>query len=291
MTGFSYAEMTGRNIGFVTEAEQERLRAGTVFVCGTGGMGGSAILALARVGIGHLILADIDSFDWSNLNRQVFAFTDTIGQPKAEATAGVLARINPDLKVTVLGQDWPLHAPDAIRSAAVTINGTDDLGASLHLYRTARALGRTVIDAYAAPLPSVYVTQARHEPHERRLGYPTEGTAWDALTAKQRSEAFLCEALHVLMHSSSRHYLDVALVAEVVAGRRSRMSFAPMVITTGQLMAWEAINAVIGRPHGTDNRGWFLNPWRARVERPLPAPVAAVLRPLVRRRLARMLAP
>jgi hypothetical protein len=291
MTGFSYAEMTGRNIGFVTAAEQARLRDGTVFVCGTGGMGGSCILALARVGLGHLILADIDSFDWSNLNRQVFAFTDTVGQPKAEATATVLARINPDLRVTVLGQDWPRHAEDAIRTSAVTVNGTDDLGASLHLYRTARSIGRAVVDAYAAPLPSVYVTQPRDLPHERRLGYPTEGTAWDALTADQRAEAFLGEALHVLMHSSSRHYLDPALVAEVVAGRRPRMSFAPMVITTGQLMAYEAINAVIGRPHGTDNRGWFLNPWRARAERPLPAPVAALLRPLVRRRLARMLAP
>jgi hypothetical protein len=69
------------------------------------------------------------------------------------------------------------------------------------------------------------------------------------------------------------------------------MSFAPMVIATGQLMAWEAVNAVIGRPHGTDNRGWFLNPHRARAERPLPGPVAAILRPLVRRRLARMLEP
>ncbi len=67
------------------------------------------------------------------------------------------------------------------------------------------------------------------------------------------------------------------------------MSFAPMVITTGQLMAYEAINAVIGRPHATDNRGWFLNPYRARVERPLPAPVAAVLKPFVRRRLRAML--
>ncbi|MEO0829496.1 MAG: ThiF family adenylyltransferase, partial [Pseudomonadota bacterium] len=39
---FSYAEMTTRNIGFVTEAEQAKLREATVFVCGTGGMGGAA---------------------------------------------------------------------------------------------------------------------------------------------------------------------------------------------------------------------------------------------------------
>ena len=98
---FSYAEMTTRNIGFVSPAEQERLRNATVFVCGTGGMGGACLLALARIGVGHLIIADIDSFDVSNLNRQVFAFADTIGLHKAEATAMIMNRINSDLQVTV----------------------------------------------------------------------------------------------------------------------------------------------------------------------------------------------
>ena len=45
---FSYAEMTTRDIGFISQAEQDRLRDATVFVCGTGGMGGACIMALAR---------------------------------------------------------------------------------------------------------------------------------------------------------------------------------------------------------------------------------------------------
>lgn len=286
---FSYAEMTRRNIGFVTEAEQARLRGATVYVCGTGGMGGACLLALARVGVGRLIVADIDVFEVSNLNRQVFAFAETIGRHKAEATAEILGRINPDLEVVVRRDDWPAHVRKDVASAAVVVNGTDDLGASLLLYRTARAEGRSVIDAYAAPLPSVYVTAPGDTPHEARLGYPTQGTEWDALTEAQRSAAFLCEAEWVMLHSSSRRHIDLNLVAEVVAGRRSRMSFAPMVITTGQLMAWEAVNAVLGRPRGADNRGWFLNPHAGRVERPKPAWLAALLRPLVRRAMARML--
>jgi len=285
---FSYAGMTGRNIGFVTAAEQAALRGATVFVCGTGGMGGACVLALARIGIGHLILADIDAFDVSNLNRQVFAFADTIGRHKAEATAEVLARINPELRVTVFRAEWPLHVRDCVGQAAVVVNGTDDLGASLLLYRTAREMGKSVIDAYASPLPSVYVTGPGDVPHEVRLGYGTVGTDWDKLTAAQRRGAFLREAEHVVIHSSSREYLDLAQVAEVVAGRRSRMSFAPMVITTGQLMAYEVVNAVLGRPAGADNRGWFLNPYKGRVERPRNALVTAILRPVVRRFLARL---
>jgi len=288
VTGFTYAEMTRRNIGFVTQTEQDRLRGGHVFVCGTGGMGGACLMTLARVGLGRLTIADIDRFEVSNLNRQVFATMDTVGQDKARATAAALRAIDPELELTVLGPEWTDRAEDLIHDADIVVNGTDDLGASLLLYRTARAVGRSVIDAYAAPLPSIYVTAPGDTDHEARLRYPTVGTAWNALTDDQRAIAFLREAEWVVVNSSSRRYLDMDLVGQVVAGTRSRMSFAPMVVTTGQLMAGEAINAVTGRPRGADNRGWFLDPHRGRVEHPRSAAVAALMRPVVRRYLARL---
>ena len=280
---FDYAEMTTRTIGSVTEAEQEQLKNARVFVCGTGGMGGACLLALARAGVGKLIIADIDEFEVSNLNRQVFCFTDTVDMHKADATEMILRKINPELDITVYHEDWPQHVESAVQLADVVVNGTDDLGASLLLYRTARAAGKAVIDAYASPLPSVYVTKPGDVPHEDRLGYPTIGTAWDQLTEDQRADAFLREAEHIVIHSSSRHYIDLDMVGDVVAGRRSRMSFAPMVITTGQFMAYEALHLILSRPYGTDNRGWFFNPYRHRVEKPKPAWLAALMRPFVRR--------
>ena len=48
--------------------------------------------------------------------------------------------------------------------------------------------------------------------------------------------------------SSSRHHVDVAMASEVAAGKRSRMSFASMVITTGMLMAYEVIATVFPLP-------------------------------------------
>jgi hypothetical protein len=288
---FSYDTFTTRNIGFVSPAAQRSLQGATVFVCGTGGMGGAAIQALARAGIGRLVLADIDRFEVSNLNRQVFCFTDTIGQPKAEATRDLCLKINPQLILDVFGPDWTEHVEALVSGADVVINGTDDLGASLLLYRTARRHAKTVIDAYASPLPSVYVTRPSDPMPEERLGYPTTATAWNAITSDQRAQAFMREAEHVMVHSSSRHHIDLGLAGEVVAGTRSRMSFAPMVISTGMLMAYEAINAVLGKKHGADCRGWFFNPHAGRVERPRNALVAALLRPLVRRFLTRLAAP
>lgn len=286
---FSYAEFTTRNLGFVTADEQARVQSGTVFVAGTGGMGGAAIMTLIRAGIGRLILADIDEFEVSNLNRQLFATLRTVGQDKAEATRSECLEINPDAQIEVLGPHWTDEVTRAVAEADVVINGTDDLGASLLLYRTARAAGKTVIDAYASPLASVYVTRASDPSPEERLGYPTLGVAWDAITEDMANAAMMAEAEYVMTHSTSRHHVDLDLAGEVIAGTRSRMSFAPMVISAGTLMGGEALNAVLGRPHGADHRGWFLNPHQGRIERPKPAWIAALLRPLVRREMQRLL--
>jgi len=288
-TAFSYAELTNRNIGFLSEAEQAKLRAAKVFVCGTGGMGGAALMALARAGVGHFIIADLDSFEVSNLNRQVFAFTDTVGRHKAEASADLLRRINPEAQVEVLRADWALAIDRIAREVGVIVNGTDDLGASLLLYRKARSIGRAVVDAYASPLPSVFVTRAGDPMPEERLGYPTHGKAWDAITPEDRMAAIRAEAIHVLVHSTSRRHIDLAAAGEVAAGKRSRMSFAPMVITTGMLMAYEVVALILDTPTGTDARGYFFNPYRPAVERPRSRLVEAAMKPIVRRLLDRMM--
>lgn len=285
---FDRAAFTTRNLGFVTAAEQDRLRGSSVFVCGTGGMGGAAVLSLVRAGVGRLALADLDRFEASNLNRQVFCTLDVLGEPKAEATAAACRLVNPEAEVEALGADWTGRASELVARGDVVINGTDDLGASLLLYREARAAGRPVVDAYAAPLPSVYVTRAGEPMPEERLGFPTLGTPWDRVTDAQRRAAFLREAEHVLLHSSSRRWIDPALAAEVAAGTRPRMSWAPMVIATGTLMAYEALALLLGRRTATGPAGWFLNPYTARCERPRGAAAAALLRPVVRRALRRL---
>lgn len=290
MAAFSYELFTTRNIGFVTAQEQARLRDTRIFVCGVGGMGGAAFMALVRAGIGHFIIADIDEFEVSNLNRQVFATAATIGEPKADAAAAAARAINPEIEIEVLGAEWSERLPQIAALCPVIVNGMDDIAAGLHLYRTAKAAGATVIDAYMSPLPSVIVVRPEDPRPEERLGFPTLGKDWTAIGDEERRAAMLCEVEHVMLHSRSRHHVDLALAAEVAAGRRSRMSFAPMVITTGTLMAYEAIALALGKRTGTDYRGWFLNPHRPAIEKPWPEPVAALLRPLVRRALRRMMA-
>ena len=72
----------------------EKVKRARVAVAGCGGLGSTLAIALARTGVGALVLVDFDVVEPSNLNRQQF-FVDQLGQPKVEALASTLARINP----------------------------------------------------------------------------------------------------------------------------------------------------------------------------------------------------
>jgi molybdopterin/thiamine biosynthesis adenylyltransferase len=287
-TSFSYAEMIGRNAGFVTPAEQERLRTSSVFVCGVGGMGGAAVQSLVRAGVGNLVIADMDRFEVSNLNRQVFANLGTVGSSKVDATVAAIAVINRDARVTTFGADWVDRLDDILPKHKVVINGMDDLVAGIRLYRKAREHGATVIDAYTSPLPSVTVVRPGDPRPEERLGFPTVNIDWKALTREQLDDCKAAEAIYVMVHSSSAKHIDLKVATEMLAGRHPRPSFAPMVIATGTLMAFEALKLVLDRPSGVDYRGVFLNPWTMRTEHPKPAPIAWVLERAARAYLRRL---
>lgn len=289
MTDFDYAEFTTRNLGFVTETEQTVLRDGAVFVAGVGGMGGACFLALVRAGVGRFAVCDIDVFETSNMNRQVFAFTDTVGQDKAEAACAAARRINPEVEIERLGAEWVDQVADLARRYPVIVNGTDDIAASIALYRAAKAAGATVIDAYASPLPSVIVVRPSDPRPEERLRYPTRGKALDAIRPEDLRASFMKELEYVMIHSSSASHVDLGAAAALAAGTAKRMSFAPMVISTGCLMAYEALWLLMGRRSKTDCRGWFLNAFSSRTERPLWPPVAAVKGVVVRAVMTKLL--
>ncbi len=78
-----------------------RLRSARVALFGLGGVGGYALEALARAGIGALELVDHDTISLTNLNRQILATHDTVGQAKSQAAAARVRAIDPTIAVTV----------------------------------------------------------------------------------------------------------------------------------------------------------------------------------------------
>ena len=104
-------------------AAPERLRRSRVVVVGLGGVGSWAVEALARSGVGSLVLIDLDEICISNTNRQIHALKHTVGRSKAAVLAGRVSEINPECAVVVREQWVFAHDARAIleeeaRSAA-----------------------------------------------------------------------------------------------------------------------------------------------------------------------------
>lgn len=96
---FVYDEAFSRNLGWLTADEQQRLQGATVAIAGLGGVGGSHLLTLTRLGVGGFHLADFDQFELANFNRQAGARVDSIGQPKLDTLVAMALAINPELRI------------------------------------------------------------------------------------------------------------------------------------------------------------------------------------------------
>ncbi|NTV48739.1 MAG: sulfur carrier protein ThiS adenylyltransferase ThiF [Geobacteraceae bacterium] len=93
-------ELEGLMASRHTPGVHARLKQAVVGIAGVGGLGSAVAVALARVGVGRLVIADFDVVEPSNLNRQQY-FIDQIGHFKVEALASNLKRINPYVTVEV----------------------------------------------------------------------------------------------------------------------------------------------------------------------------------------------
>ena len=101
---FDYNAAFSRNIGWVTLAEQQKLRNFTVAIAGAGGVGGAHALTLARLGIGKFRLSDFDQFEVHNFNRQVGAFMSTVQQDKVTVMQRMVRDINPEAEISCFEQ-------------------------------------------------------------------------------------------------------------------------------------------------------------------------------------------
>ncbi len=98
---FNYSDFTQRNIGIISVSDQEKVRTSTIAIAGCGADGGAPAISLARLGVSNFRLADPDVFDYSNINRQEGAFTDTINTKKAREIELIIKKINPEANVTI----------------------------------------------------------------------------------------------------------------------------------------------------------------------------------------------
>lgn len=126
---------------------QEKILAARALIIGAGGLGSPAALYLASAGIGTLVLADGDTVDITNLQRQILHRTDSVGKPKVLSGQQTLGSINPECKIIALQERLAGSRLDAeVALADVVLDCSDN-------FATRHAVNRACVSA-AKPLVS-----------------------------------------------------------------------------------------------------------------------------------------
>lgn len=130
----------------------EKLKNSTVAVLGIGGVGSIAAEALARSGVGKLILIDKDVVDITNINRQIHALTTTVGQPKADLMRDRIKLINPDCDVVSLRMFYTDETYEELFKYPLdyVIDASDTIGYKVHLIKECLQRGVPIISSMGA---------------------------------------------------------------------------------------------------------------------------------------------
>ncbi len=153
MASFPYDEAFSRNLGWVTAAEQARLRASRVCIAGLGGVGGIYMLTLARLGVGAFSVADFDEFAHANFNRQAGAMVSTLGRSKLEVMTEMAHDINPEIDIRPFPQGVATDNVDAfLADGDVYVDGLDFWALEIRKAVFARCAAMRMPASTVAPL-------------------------------------------------------------------------------------------------------------------------------------------
>lgn len=173
-----YWEMVARNIGVYSREEQEALRTKKVVVCGLGGVGGYEAILCARMGIGSLSGIDDDTFDVSNINRQMLSSSVVVGEPKATVAKRVLKEINPSMEVRCIkAKVQEDNVVELFRGHDLVLEAVDDMPSRVTIHRTARELGIPSVGMSGSPPHRGFVSSFFPDsiPYETALNLPGLG--------------------------------------------------------------------------------------------------------------------
>ncbi len=127
-------------------AGQESLLNATVLIVGLGGLGSPAALYLAAAGVGHLVLADGDRVDASNLQRQIVHTEGSVGSAKVASAASSIKALNPACQLTLLEGHMEGRAlTDAVAAADLVLDATDNFATRFALNESCQRLLRPMV--------------------------------------------------------------------------------------------------------------------------------------------------
>ncbi len=284
MQAFDYDSAFSRNIGWVTESEQARLRNARVAVAGLGGVGGIHLLTLARLGIGRFSIADFDVFDIVNFNRQAGATISTLERPKVDVLAEMARDINPEIELRCFPNGVQRETLDAfLEDVDVYVDGLDFFAFEARRATFAACRRKGIPAVTAAPLgmgTALLVFGAEGMSFEDYFGF-------EGCDEMEMSIRFLVGLSPAMLQRG--YVADMSRVN--LAERRGPSSIAACQLCAG-VTAVETLKLLLGRG-GVKTAPWasqfdayrmrYVHTWRPGGHR---NPLQRLMRFLVRRQLA-----
>ncbi len=144
-------ERYNRNMRTLSYEDQITLLKSKITVVGLGGLGGNVTEILARLGVGSLSLIDGDTFDDSNLNRQLFSSVSLIGKSKAEAAFKRISDVNPSVELKIHDEYFnEKNGEILIKGSDLIIDCLDNVKTRFILEKKCKKAGRPFISAAVA---------------------------------------------------------------------------------------------------------------------------------------------
>ena len=127
---------------------QQKMNDSTILIIGMGGLGSPTALYLAAAGVGHIVIADFDQVELSNLQRQIIHHTSDIGDDKVNSAKTKLLELNPSIKVTVANEI--MHSDNLsslIKDVDIVLDGTDNFESRFEINKACVECHKPLISA------------------------------------------------------------------------------------------------------------------------------------------------
>ena len=241
----AYTKAVNRNLGLLSEDQQEKLRNSCIAVCGLGGLGGPISEMLCRLGIGSYKLLDHGTFEATNLNRQIFCFTDTDGRLKTDVTDEYLRKINPEITTEKYTEVSEGNIDAILAGVDVVALSIDSIIPCLIISRAARRLGIPVVEGWAGVFANARVFTGETPTLEEVYKLPTIG--------REISSISPAEALELGMLSLQTVAQQIPAIGEYykpsdwqrLAEKNEGTNLCPLVWMTCSLMANETMKVIL----------------------------------------------
>ncbi len=168
-----YWDHIQRNIGIISFEEQERIRTSKVAILGVGGLGGTVAENLVRAGCQDIVMADKDTFDASNLNRQLCTLDD-IAHYKVDVIEKFLKKIDPEVNITKFYTISPENIENVLEGVDVVALTLDGPITSILIERECRRQKIPMCETWAVPMLFSWWFAEGSVSYEELYGLPTQ---------------------------------------------------------------------------------------------------------------------